>query len=103
MPELKKRYTIVIVTHNMQQAARVSDDTGYILLGELVEFGDTRQHLHRPPRPADRGLHHRPVRLRFGYNGPLFTTGGTNDEKSLQVAAPGDRGSRAADILHPLG
>ncbi len=43
MAELKKRYTIVIVTHNMQQAARVSDVTGYFLLGELVEFGETRQ------------------------------------------------------------
>ncbi len=43
MAELKKRYTIVIVTHNMQQAARVSDFTGYFLLGELVEFGPTVQ------------------------------------------------------------
>ncbi len=43
MAELKKRYTIVIVTHNMQQAARVSDVTGYFLLGELVEFGATHQ------------------------------------------------------------
>jgi len=42
MAELKKRYTIVIVTHNMQQAARVSDVTGYFLLGELVEIGETR-------------------------------------------------------------
>ena len=41
MKELKKNYTIVIVTHNMQQAGRVSDDTGYMLLGELVEFGPT--------------------------------------------------------------
>ncbi|MBM7454047.1 phosphate transport system ATP-binding protein [Acholeplasma morum] len=39
--ELKKNYTIVIVTHNMQQAARISDYTGFFLLGELVEFGDT--------------------------------------------------------------
>jgi phosphate transport system ATP-binding protein len=39
--ELKKNYTIVIVTHNMQQAARVSDHTGFMLLGELVEFGIT--------------------------------------------------------------
>lgn len=38
---LKKDYTIVIVTHNMQQAARVSDDTGFMLLGELIEFGRT--------------------------------------------------------------
>jgi len=43
MLELKKKYTIVIVTHNMQQAARVSDDTGFMLLGELIEFGETSQ------------------------------------------------------------
>jgi len=42
MQELKKNYTIVIVTHNMQQAARVSDETGFMLLGELVEFGKTQ-------------------------------------------------------------
>ena len=41
MRELKKDFTIVIVTHNMQQAARVSDDTGFMLLGELVEFNKT--------------------------------------------------------------
>jgi phosphate transport system ATP-binding protein len=41
MGELKERYTIVVVTHNMQQAARVSDATGFLLLGELVEFGNT--------------------------------------------------------------
>ncbi|HSG05640.1 MAG TPA: phosphate ABC transporter ATP-binding protein, partial [Nitrospiria bacterium] len=40
--ELKKNYTIVIVTHNMQQAARVSDVTGFFLLGEMIEFGETR-------------------------------------------------------------
>jgi len=43
MRELKNRYTIIIVTHNMQQAARVSDDTGFMLLGELIEFGRTEQ------------------------------------------------------------
>ena len=43
MIELKERYTILIVTHNMQQAARVSDYTGFMLLGVLVEFGDTSQ------------------------------------------------------------
>jgi phosphate transport system ATP-binding protein len=43
MKQLVDRYTIVIVTHNMQQAARVSDDTGFMLLGELVEFGPTEQ------------------------------------------------------------
>ena len=39
--DLKKDYTVVIVTHNMQQAARISDSTAFFLLGELVEFGDT--------------------------------------------------------------
>jgi phosphate transport system ATP-binding protein len=55
MAELKKRYTIVIVTHNMQQAARVSDVTGYFLLGELVEIGETRTIFTAPrdPRTED--------------------------------------------------
>ncbi|OGD36318.1 MAG: phosphate ABC transporter ATP-binding protein, partial [Candidatus Aminicenantes bacterium RBG_19FT_COMBO_58_17] len=48
MRELKKQYTIVIVTHNMQQAARVSDFTGYFLLGELIEFGQTDQIFTNP-------------------------------------------------------
>ena len=43
MLELKKQYTIVIVTHNMQQAARISDECGFMLLGELVEFGGTKK------------------------------------------------------------
>ena len=41
--ELKKDYTIIMVTHNMQQAARISDKTAFFLLGEIVEFGDTEQ------------------------------------------------------------
>jgi phosphate transport system ATP-binding protein len=55
MTELKKRYTILIVTHNMQQAARVSDITGYFLLGELVEIGVTQQIFTTPrdPRTED--------------------------------------------------
>jgi phosphate transport system ATP-binding protein len=48
MRRLKDQYTIVIVTHNMQQAARVSDRTGLFWLGELVEFGDTDQIFTRP-------------------------------------------------------
>lgn len=43
MRELKSDYSIIIVTHNMQQAARVSDDTGFMLLGELIEFGKTTE------------------------------------------------------------
>lgn len=46
--ELKKEYTIVIVTHNMQQAGRVSDHTGLFWLGELVEFSDTTEMFTRP-------------------------------------------------------
>ncbi len=48
MRELARSYTIVIVTHNMQQAARISDMTGFFWLGELVEFGQTRQIFTRP-------------------------------------------------------
>ena len=48
MLELKNSYTIVIVTHNMQQAARVSDYTGFMLLGELIEVGVTRQLFTNP-------------------------------------------------------
>ena len=48
MRELKNNYTIIIVTHNMQQAARVSDDTGFMLLGELIEFGKTEDIFTKP-------------------------------------------------------
>lgn len=40
---LKKKYTIVVVTHNMQQAVRISDSTAFFLLGELIEFGNTEK------------------------------------------------------------
>ena len=46
--ELKNKYTVVMVTHNMQQAARVSDNTAFFLLGELVEFGRTEQLFSTP-------------------------------------------------------
>jgi phosphate transport system ATP-binding protein len=48
--ELKKYLTIVIVTHNMQQAARVSDFTAFMYLGELVEFGETKQIFEKPKK-----------------------------------------------------
>jgi phosphate transport system ATP-binding protein len=48
--ELKKEYTVAIVTHNMQQAARVSDFTAYMYLGELVEFGKTEQIFMKPAK-----------------------------------------------------
>lgn len=46
--ELKKKYTIIIVTHNMQQAARISDKTAFFLLGDMVEFGETEQIFSMP-------------------------------------------------------
>jgi phosphate transport system ATP-binding protein len=48
LDELKKHYTIVIVTHNMQQAGRVSDSTGFFLHGELVEFAPTKELFFNP-------------------------------------------------------
>ncbi|HCJ09821.1 MAG TPA: phosphate ABC transporter ATP-binding protein [Clostridiales bacterium] len=51
MNELKKNYTIIIVTHNMQQAGRVSDRTGFFLHGELVEYGPTEEMFTRPKDP----------------------------------------------------
>ena len=49
--ELKKDYTIVIVTHNMQQAVRISDQTAFFLLGDLVEYGNTEQMFSQPKDP----------------------------------------------------
>lgn len=48
MLELKKKYTVVVVTHNMQQAVRVSDNTAFFLLGDLIEFGKTDEIFTRP-------------------------------------------------------
>ena len=61
--ELRGRYAIAIVTHNMQQAARVSQRTAFFHLGELVEYGKTVGDLHQPAPAAHPGLHHRPLRL----------------------------------------
>ena len=49
--ELKKNYTIIIVTHNMQQAVRISDKTAFFLLGEVVEFGDSEELFSMPKDP----------------------------------------------------
>ena len=48
MADLREKYTVVIVTHNMQQAARISDDLAFFLVGEMVEFGDTKQIFSHP-------------------------------------------------------
>ncbi|OPY76278.1 MAG: Phosphate import ATP-binding protein PstB 3 [Syntrophorhabdus sp. PtaU1.Bin050] len=62
MIELKQNYTILIVTHNMQQAARVSDYTGFMLLGELVEFGGTSEIFTSPKDERTEGY----ITGRFG-------------------------------------
>ena len=62
MQELKKDYTIVIVTHNMQQASRASDHCGFMWLGELVEFGETIEIFTRPKNRQTEGY----VTGRFG-------------------------------------
>ena len=48
--DLKKDYTVVIVTHNMQQAARVADCTAFFYLGELIEYGSTRDLFEKPEK-----------------------------------------------------
>lgn len=48
MGELKKKYTVIVVTHNMQQAARISDDTAFFLMGEVIEFSSTANLFSRP-------------------------------------------------------
>ena len=48
MADLKKDYTVVIVTHNMQQASRISDKTAFFLLGQLIEYGTTKQIFGNP-------------------------------------------------------
>ncbi|MNN95528.1 Phosphate import ATP-binding protein PstB 3 [compost metagenome] len=46
--ELKNNYSIIIVTHNMQQAGRISDKTAFFLTGEVIEYGDTEQIFNKP-------------------------------------------------------
>ena len=60
---LKGRYTIVIVTHNMAQARRASDECIFMLLGELIEHRRTEDLFLNPQEPQDRRIHRRPLRL----------------------------------------
>lgn len=48
MTELKKNYTVIMVTHNMQQAARIADKTAFFFMGDLVEYGETGQIFEDP-------------------------------------------------------
>ena len=49
--ELKKDYTIIMVTHNMQQAARIADKTAFFLLGQMIEYGNTEKMFSMPEDP----------------------------------------------------
>jgi phosphate transport system ATP-binding protein len=60
--ELKKKYTVIIVTHNMQQAARISDFTGFLYMGKMIEFGEAEQIFERPKQE----LTERYITGRFG-------------------------------------
>jgi phosphate transport system ATP-binding protein len=60
--ELGTRYTVIVVTHNLQQAARISHYTGFLMYGELVEWGETAQVFERPARPETEDY----IRGRFG-------------------------------------
>ena len=59
--QLKQHYTVVIVTHNMQQAARVAEFTGFFLMGSLIEYDKTEKIFTTPGRQADGRLHYRQV------------------------------------------
>ena len=61
--ELKREITIVIVTHNLQQAARVSEQTAFFYLGRLIEAGETGRLFTAPREPAHRSLRHREIRM----------------------------------------
>ncbi len=55
--ELKREYTVAIVTHNMQQASRISDYTGFMYLGKMIEFNETERMFNKPKKPmTDRYL-----------------------------------------------
>ena len=68
--ELKNKYTVIMVTHNMQQAARISDNTAFFLLGELVEFGKTEQLFSNPTDKRTEDY----ITGRFGQGGLICET-----------------------------
>ena len=76
MTALKDKVTILVVTHNMQQAARVSDYTAYMYLGELMEFGETDQIFIKPKRKETEDY----ITGRFGWRTSLMNhVGRTKD------------------------
>ena len=91
--ELKQRVTIVIVTHNMQQAARVADRTAFMLDGELVEVGPTQEIFTKPGDSQDRGICHRQVRLT---EARARTEAAGGDRRRRRPRAPGALTSRSS-------
>ena len=79
--DLRKQYAIVIVTHNMQQAARVSQQTGFFLRGEMKEFGDTAQIFTNPTHQRHRSLRLGPLRLILNRR-PICSRPGTDAHRS---------------------
>ena len=73
--DLKRRYTIVIVTHNMQQAARVADTTAFMLAGEMIEHAPTEKVFSNAARQAHRGVRHGEVRVMGGEGRQHFERG----------------------------
>jgi ABC-type methionine transport system ATPase subunit len=66
LAELRADHALAIVTHNMEQAARVSDYTAFMYLGEVIEFDDTLTLFTSPKDPRTSDFNHRPVRLKGG-------------------------------------
>jgi len=105
--ELKRDYTIVIVTHNMQQAARVSDLTAFFYQGRIIESGPTEQLYTRPHVKQNRGLHHRPFRMRgrwrAGGVSPLIRDGVgdcMNNQGADAPRSPKSRGNGSTMAKH---
>ena len=102
--QLKEQYTIVIVTHNMQQAARVSDRTAFFNLagvgkpGRLVEMDDTAKIFSNPSEKAHRGLHLRPLRLSRAVGNPVHrgVDGLRWRKRPLPAHAPGRQNHASA-------
>ncbi len=62
--ELKRDYTVIIVTHNMQQASRVSENTAFMYLGSLIEYGKTKDIFESPKNELNREVYNRRIQLR---------------------------------------
>ena len=99
--EFKREYTIAIVTHNMQQAGRVSDFTAFMYLGSLVEFNETAKIFTKPTEKLNRAVHHRSLRMTVEERG-LMERYFDQEFKGLktQILAMGNKVSEAINSFH---